>query len=182
MTDLLHATHCLGTGAWPRDKEAATVTLAYADRCRRRIRLIDDAGKPFLLNLERPQRLAEGDGLALTDGTFVRVIAAQEKLLQAKGRDAAHLARLAWHVGNRHTAAEIIDAETLRLVDDAVLRDMLMGLGASLSLVEASFHPEGGAYGNHVATGQSHHHNHDHDDHDHDHDHDHHGHGHHHHH
>ena len=85
MTELLHATHCLGPGTWPRDKEAATVTLAYADRCRRRIRLVDDAGKPFLLNLERPQRLAEGDGLALTDGTFVRVIAAQEKLLRTQG-------------------------------------------------------------------------------------------------
>jgi urease accessory protein len=177
MNDLLHATHCHAAGHWPRDKEIATVTLAYADRCRRRIRLIDDAGRPFLLNLEKPQRLAAGDGLALADGTFIRVVAAPEKLLQVKGRDVAHLARLAWHVGNRHTAAEIVDAKTLRLIDDAVLRDMLMGLGASLSLVDSPFHPEGGAYGSHIATGHGHHHGPDHDDHDH-----HQGHGHHHHH
>lgn len=181
MTDLVHAKTCVPAGQWPLDRQMATVTLSYADRCRRRIRLVDDAGKPFLLDLEKPMRLADGDGLALTDGHFVRVIAAPEKLLEARGRDAAHLARLAWHVGNRHTAAEIVDQTTLRLVNDTVLRDMLMGLGATLTLVEAPFHPEGGAYGGHIATGHGHHHGHAQDDHD-DHDHDHaHGHGHHHH-
>ncbi len=49
-----------------------TVTLIYADRCRRRIRLADDAGKPFLLNLERPMRLADGDGLQLMGHGFIR--------------------------------------------------------------------------------------------------------------
>jgi urease accessory protein len=176
MTDLIHATNCVPAGQWPSAKQTASVTLSYADRCRRRIRLTDDAGKPFLLNLEKPQRLADGDGLALTDGSFVRVTAATEKLLEVQGQDAAHLARLAWHVGNRHTAAEIVDARTLRLVNDAVLRDMLMGLGATLALVEAPFHPEGGAYGGHVATGHGHHHqdDHHHDDHDHAHGHRHH--------
>lgn len=158
MNDLKHAHICAPAGTWPAGRQVATVTLAYADRCRRRIRLLDDGGKPFLLDLDRPQRLADGDGLILEDGDVICVAAAPEKLLEVRGRDAAHLARLAWHVGNRHTAAEIVDATTLRLVDDAVLRDMLMGLGASLTIVEAPFHPEGGAYGDHVATGQGHHH------------------------
>lgn len=140
------ATAVIPSGYWPKAQECGTVTLIYADRCRRRIRLSDDAGKPFLLDLERPVRLAGGDGLQLMGHGFIRVIAAEETLLEVTARDTRHLARLAWHVGNRHTAAEIIDDLRLRLIDDAVLRNMLQGLGAELTTVEAPFHPEGGAY------------------------------------
>lgn len=140
------ATAVIPAGFWPVAQTVATVTLAYADRCRRRIRLIDDGGQPFLLDLDKPMRLADGDGLQLMGNGFIRVIAAQEKLLEARARDALHLARLAWHVGNRHTAAEVTEGLALRLVDDVVLRAMLKGLGAELTTIEAPFHPEGGAY------------------------------------
>jgi urease accessory protein len=143
---LLRATAVIPAGFWPTARTVATVTLAYADRCRRRIRLMDDNGQPFLLDLEKPMRLADGDGLQLMGNGFIRVIAAQEKLLEARAKDAQHLARLAWHVGNRHTAAEVVAGFALRLVDDAVLRAMLKGLGAELTTIEAPFHPEGGAY------------------------------------
>ncbi|WP_374377477.1 urease accessory protein UreE [Dongia sp.] len=145
--ELLRATAVIPATFWPRGQEVGTVTLIYADRNRRRIRLTDDAGRPFLLDLERPVRLADGDGLQLMGHGFIRVIAAPEMLLEAVARDATHLARLAWHVGNRHTAAEIVEPLRLRLVDDAVLHAMLRGLGAELTRVEAPFHPEGGAYG-----------------------------------
>ncbi len=154
--DLRQATAVIPAGYWPKAQEVGTVTLIYADRCRRRIRLTDDSGQPFLLDLERPARLADGDGLQMMGNGFIRVVAAPEQVLEVKARDARHLARLAWHVGNRHTAAEIVDGERLRIVDDAVLRAMLKGLGADLSLVEAPFHPEGGAY----AAGDTHGHEH----------------------
>lgn len=158
MTEQMHrATAVIPSGYWPAAQEVGTVTLIYADRCRRRIRLTDDGGKPFLLDLERPMRLADGDGLQLMGHGFIKVIAAPETLLEATARDALHLARLAWHVGNRHTAAQVIDERRLRLVDDAVLRAMLKGLGAALSTVEAPFHPEGGAYaGGDAAHGHEH--------------------------
>lgn len=143
------ATAVIPSGYWPKAQETGTVTLIYADRCRRRIRLVDDGARPFLLDLERPARLADGDGLQLMGHGFIRVIAAAEALLEVTARDARHLAQLAWHVGNRHTAAEIVDDRRLRLIDDAVLRNMLQGLGAALTTVQAPFHPEGGAYSNH---------------------------------
>jgi urease accessory protein len=153
-----HAARCVAAGEWLATLESGTVTLTYADRCRRRVRLLDDAGAPFLLDLERAARLADGDGLALADGTIIRVIAAPEPLTEAIATDARHLARLAWHVGNRHVPAQIVDARRLRIVHDGVLEQMLRGLGAETRAVTAPFHPEGGAYAT-LAAG--HHHGHD---------------------
>jgi urease accessory protein len=156
MSEQMHrATAVIPSGFWPKAQESGTVTLIYADRSRRRIRLVDDAGRPFLLDLERPVRLADGDGLQLMGHGFIRVVAAPEALLEVTARDPRHLAQLAWHVGNRHTAAEMVDDRRLRLIDDAVLRNMLKGLGAELATVAAPFHPEGGAY-----AGQAHDHAH----------------------
>ncbi len=46
----------------------------------------------------------------------------------------------------------------LRITRDAVLQDMLRGLGAETQVITAPFHPEGGAYAT-LAAG--HHHGHD---------------------
>ena len=72
----------------------------------------------------------------------------------------AALARLAWHVGNRHTPAEILEGR-LRILRDHVLEDMLIRLGAEIRHLEAPFRPEGGAYG----MGRTHGHSHSHDPH-----------------
>jgi len=153
-----HAAQTIAAGEWPATLQSGTVTLTYADRCRRRVRLLDDAGAPFLLDLVRPARLADGDGLALTDGSVIRVVAAPEPLVEALARDARHLARLAWHVGNRHVPAEIVGETCLRIAHDRVLQEMLRGLGAETRAITAPFHPEGGAYAT-LAAG--HHHGHD---------------------
>ena len=78
-----HAAHFIVAGEWLATLQSGTVTLIYADRCRRRVRLMDDAGAPFLLDLVRPARLADGDGLVLADGTIIRVIAKPEPLVEA---------------------------------------------------------------------------------------------------
>ena len=46
------------------------------------------------------------------------------------------LARLAWHLGNRHTEVQIVD-DKLRIRRDHVLEEMLRGLGARLTAIEA---------------------------------------------
>jgi urease accessory protein len=153
-----HAAHFIAAGEWLAALENGTVTLTYADRCRRRVRLVDDSGSPFLLDLTRPARLADGDGLVLADGTIIRVVAAPESLVEATATDAQHLARLAWHVGNRHVPAQIVDGLRLRIVHDSVLKAMLRGLGAEVHVITAPFHPEGGAYAT-LAAGR--HHGHD---------------------
>ena len=150
------ATQWHKAGAWPQEQAAATVTLAYADRCRRRIQMTDDTGVPFLLSLQRAVRLSDGDGLALEQGGYLRIVAGPEPLIEAKARNAQHLAKLAWHIGNRHVAAEIVDGFHLRIIADSVLEAMLQQLGAEVRRVEAPFAPEGGAYGQLSVNGHAH--------------------------
>ena len=140
------ATQWHKAGAWPVSEAAGTVTLSYAERCRRRIQMTDDSGTGFLLSLQRAVRLSDGDGLELTDGGYLRIVAGPEPLVEATARDAQHLARLAWHIGNRHVPAEIADGLRLRIVADSVLEAMLRQLGAEVCRIEAPFAPEGGAY------------------------------------
>ncbi len=132
-------------GRWPRDKARGTVTLAYDDRHRRRITLATDAGESFLLDLPRAAVLEAGDGLALDDGSWIEVLPADESLIEVRAGSANLLARLAWHIGNRHLPAQI-GADRILLREDAVIIDMLRGLGAAVRRIEAPFTPERGAY------------------------------------
>jgi urease accessory protein len=68
-----------------------------------------------------------------------------ESLVAITATSAEELARLAWHIGNRHIDMEIIGNE-LRIRRDHVLEDMLRRLGARVTPLDAPFYPEGGAY------------------------------------
>jgi urease accessory protein len=122
------------------------VVLDAGDRHRRRIVLTAEGGTSFLLDLPRATVLRDGDGLVLEDGTIVRVAGKREALVEVRAQTPHALARLAWHIGNRHTDVEIV-GECLRIRRDRVLEDMLRVLGAELSPIEAPFDPEPGAYG-----------------------------------
>lgn len=135
----------LAAGAWPAAEERDSVTLPYHDRHRRRLRLSSARGTDFLLDLPQTVLMREGDGLKLAGGGYVRVHAAEEALLEVKAATPAALARLAWHLGNRHTELQIL-GDRLRMRRDHVLEQMLAGLEARLSFVEAPFEPERGAY------------------------------------
>jgi len=127
-------------GGWSGADDS--VTLDYAGRILRRKRLVSDSGLSFLVDLPQATALNHGDAFQLGDGRLVRVAAAKEALYAVYG----DLARLAWHVGNRHTPCQI-EADRLLIQRDHVLRDMLSGLGARVDEIEAPFTPEGGAYG-----------------------------------
>lgn len=158
-------------GAWPRAKSEGSITLAFDDRFRRRIKLATDQGHDLLLDLERAERLEDGDGLKLEDGGFIEVRAAEEELLEIACADAKALARMAWHLGNRHLAAEVLGG-ALRIRPDHVIEDMALGLGAKVRRLRAPFRPEGGAYAR-TSTSHSHSHGHHHHGHDHGHSHEH---------
>jgi urease accessory protein len=138
-------------GSW--DGPAADrIALDYETRQRRRLALTAVGGLAFVLDLPRPSALRPGDALALEDGRLIAIEAAAEALTEARVMDENALARLAWHVGNRHLPAEI-GAGWLRIRRDPVIAEMLRGLGAEVCEVEAPFSPEPGAY---AAHGQGH--------------------------
>ena len=141
-------------GHWPKEKAAGTLTLDFDTRHRRRIRLTADQGEDVLLDLPKAIAMADGDGLQLDDGRWLEVQAATEPIVEVRHKNSHQLARLAWHLGNRHLPTEIRD-DVLRIRPDHVIEDMLRGFGADLVNVQVPFQPEGGAYG-----GNGHHHNH----------------------
>jgi urease accessory protein len=153
---VLRATEILRAGLW-NAKPADVVRLDYDRRTRRRIALTAAGGLDFLLDLANAPVLAAGDGLRLEDGRIVAVEAAPERLLEIACADARALARIAWHLGNRHLATEI-GARVVYIRDDHVIADMVRGLGAEVRTVERPFNPEGGAYGRAAAHGHHHHH------------------------
>ena len=129
-----------------------TVTLDYEARFLRRKRLVSDAGEPFLVELAETRSLSQGEGFRLDDGRIIAVMAAAEPLLAVQH---GNLARIAWHVGNRHTPCQIADDHIL-IREDKVLKAMLEGLGAGVTQVTAPFTPEGGAYGHGRTHGHEH--------------------------
>ena len=76
-----------------------------------------------------PIALRDGDGLVLEDGAIVRVAGKPEPLVEIAAASPHELARLAWHIGNRHTDLQVV-GDRLRIRRDHVLEDMLRGLGA----------------------------------------------------
>jgi urease accessory protein len=135
-------------GALDQSLAIDRVVLDADGRQRRRVVLTGEKGTRFLLDLPRATVLCDGDGLVLEDGSIVEVAGRPEPLVEiapACPSAAAHLARLAWHLGNRHVEVQVL-GDRLRMRRDHVLEAMLLGLGARLTPVEAPFEPERGAY------------------------------------
>ena len=136
-------------GEWNEASAIDCVTLDAQDRHRRRIVLTGERGTTFLLDLPHAIALRDGDGLLLDDGAMVRVAGRAEPLVEIAAANAHELARLAWHIGNRHVDVQIV-GDRLRIRRDHVIEDMLRGLGAILRPIEAPFDPEHGAYDHHL--------------------------------
>ncbi|MFA6266889.1 MAG: urease accessory protein UreE [Pseudolabrys sp.] len=130
-------------------------------------------GKTITVHLADAARLRADDVIALDDGSFVEVVAKPEALVEARAADVAALARIAWHLGDRHIAVQLLP-NRIRVLRTEATEQLLKSLGAKVMIIDAPFEPEGGAY--EVPSGPAHH-DHAHDDHEH-HDHAHHGHDH----
>jgi urease accessory protein len=143
------ASQVLRAGAWRAADAGDRVVLDADERYRRRIVMTGERGGKFLLDLPEATALRDGDGLVLDDGAIVAVVARPEPLMEiaAAGTadQAATAARLSWYLGNRHTEVQIVGGK-LRIRRDHVLEEMLIGLGAVLTPIEAPFEPERGAY------------------------------------
>jgi urease accessory protein len=157
------------TPAERNDTPAAdTLILAHAQRQAQKGFLFGVKGICVELDFAEPVRLRTDDALLLDDGKLVEVVAEPEPLIEARAADLPALARLAWHLGDRHVPVQILERK-LRLKRDPAIEALLARLGAKLVAIEAPFEPEGGAYA--AVHDHSHHDHHD-DHHHHDHTHD----------
>ncbi len=151
MVTIRERTHA---GAIPTADLSLPFDLRQRSRLLTRLSSGEDAG----LMLERGTVLRGGDRLLTDDGRVVRVVAADEALMEARCSDAEQLARCAFHLGNRHMPVEV-RAGALRFAADEVLAGMLRGLGADVTAITAPFEPEAGAYaaGHHHHSGEAKH-------------------------
>lgn len=137
--------------------------LAQDERHVRRKAIPLSGGDKVLVDFPEAVVLGDGDMLILEDGRHVEIRAAEEELHDIRGRDAVHLAELAWHIGNRHLAAQI-EAQRILILRDHVIRHMLEGLGANVTDAREPFQPLRGAYsgghahGHSPGSAKSHHH------------------------
>jgi urease accessory protein len=141
ITDILPA------GGWS-GHAVDMVVLDYDGRHRRRIVLTGVSGARYLLDLPEATHLKDGDGLLLAAGGVIQVVAKAEPLLEVTAHTPADLLRLAWHIGNRHLAAQVF-ADRILIRRDHVIAHMLEHQGAHVREIEAPFDPEGGAYQEH---------------------------------
>ena len=119
------------------------LVLPFEERQRSRLRARLESGEEVALVVPRGKVLRSGDVVRTAGGREIEIVSAPEKLLHI---EADSLARVAYHLGNRHVAVQVGDG-FLRIAEDHVLEQMLRGLGARVTHVEAPFEPEAGAYG-----------------------------------
>ncbi len=145
----------------PIGKVPFDICILYHDERRVRRKLLrlqhDDE---VLVDFPQPVTMESGGRLELADGRLVEIIAGEEKLYEVRARDAKHLMQLAWHLGNRHAKAQIDKewegiGDRILILRDHVLRDMLIGLGATVREVSEPFSPIEGAYA-HAHGGEDH--------------------------
>jgi len=149
-----------------------TVILDYAGRSAQKTKATGVNGTVIEIDRHAPERLRTDDLLLLDSGELVEVVAAPEQLVEARAGDVAGLARLAWHLGDRHVPVQVLP-NRIRAKRDAAIEALLASLGAKVTAIEAPFEPEGGAYEAAHAQGHAHqghaHHDHAHDHHGHSH-------------
>jgi urease accessory protein len=123
----------------------ATLSLPIDQRIKSRLKVTLDDGQEAGLFLPRGQVLRNGDLLQSTEGLVIQVQAAAETVSTVHSNDAHTLARVAYHLGNRHVPLQITGA-WVRYQHDHVLDEMVIGLGLEVSVEDAPFEPEAGAY------------------------------------
>jgi urease accessory protein len=130
-------------------KRAPQVELPWELRSKSRFEATDSSGRPLGVFLPRGNVLRGGDTLVAEDGSLVRVVAANEPVLEVRHCQAHgslfDLLRAAYHLGNRHVALEL-KPDHLKLEPDHVLAEMLRAMHLIVNETQAPFEPEAGAY------------------------------------
>jgi urease accessory protein len=124
---------------------AEIIRLDHEARRKTRQRVVTESGAPAALLLARGTVLRHGDRVAAEDGQAAGIVAADEALSAVRCDDPVRLARVAYHLGNRHAPVMLVPGSVLYPAD-RVLDDMVRSLGLMPESVCAPFEPELGAY------------------------------------
>lgn len=123
-----------------------------------------DTGEDVGFVLPRGLLLRGGDCLSDSEQKYIiKIVAKKETVSTAYCDDPLRLARICYHLGNRHVPLEITQSYA-RFQHDHVLDEMLEQMGVKVTVEQAPFEPEAGAYSNqhggHSHGDHSHSHNH----------------------
>lgn len=151
------------------DRAAIIVALPYDLRKKSRLRTRTRCGREIGIQLPRGTELRQGDRLLADSGEVIAITASPETVSTVTGDDPLLLLKAAYHLGNRHVPLEVTTS-WLRYQHDHVLDNMVAGLGLRVTVEDAPFQPESGAYHHHGAAAHRHgaggdHNHHHHDDH-----------------
>ena len=138
MREMLEV-HEIASAGEPTDRLA----LTWEARRRSRLRAITTNGIEVGLFLPRGTVLFDGDLLSATDGTIIRIEAAPEDISTIASPDEVLLARVAYHLGNRHVRTQI-GPGYVRYRHDRAIDELVRKLGATVTLDELPFEPERG--------------------------------------
>ena len=142
---MIRATQIEGQNIW-QGPLAGFVELDFVGRRRRRFVMTCTNGFEFLLDLDVTPHMHHGQRMVLEDARRIEIIAAQEPLIEISADSPAQLTELAYHLGNRHLEAQLLDDRIL-IRPDHVIEDMVRGLGGTVLPVSHPFEPISGAYG-----------------------------------
>jgi urease accessory protein len=149
-------------------RRAATVTLDWDTRQKSRFDFTDSAGRHVGVFLPRGTVVRGGDVLVAADGSFIRVVAADQPVLVITAckehGSPFDLVRAAYHLGNRHVPIAL-HPDHLTIEPDHVLAALLRAMHLDVAETQSPFEPEAGAYaagGHGHAHGSSHGHSHGH--------------------
>jgi urease accessory protein len=131
--------HEIAMDGEPTDRLALTWEL----RRRSRLKATTAGGTEIGLFLPRGTLLFDGSLVRAADGRVIEIVAAPEDVSTVVSPDAVLLARVAYHLGNRHVRTQV-GPGFIRYRHDRAIDELVRKLGAEVIPEEAPFEPEHG--------------------------------------
>ena len=131
--------HEVATEGEPSDRLA----LTWEQRRKSRLKTATVDGEEVGLFLPRGTILFDGDLVKTTAGRVIAIEAAPEDVSTVASSDAVLLARVAYHLGNRHVRTQV-GPGFIRYRHDRAVDELVRKLGAEVSVEEVPFEPERG--------------------------------------
>ena len=119
------------------------LALTWELRRRSRLKATTVSGAAVGLFLPRGTVLFEGDLLRASDDRIIEIEAAPEDVSTISSPDAVLLARVAYHLGNRHVRTQV-GPGFIRYRHDRAVDELVRKLGAEVQVEEVPFEPERG--------------------------------------